>query len=188
MPLSQNLVFMTPRVIGCEDRVGYQATIKKQDQLAIFDIKGDASAVTKRVSHLGVSLPTSSNTATTKDGQHLCWVGEKHWLLLAPAEKEVQLLDSLNPLDPALNCRVVLVSDAYTFFTVTGNQADDILSIASPLDIRQKKFPESAATYTEFFGIRGLVLRRQDGYSIAVEHSYADMITIYFDKVLTGKC
>ena len=187
MPLSQNPVSMTPRGKGCEDKMGYQATIKKQGLLAIFDIKGDASAVAKRLSKLGFSLPKNKNTAAEKNGQHLCWIGETQWLLLAPAEKEAQLLDSLVPHDPALDCRVVLVSDAYSFFSVRGNQADDILAIASPLDIRRINFPDNAASYTELFGIRGLVLRRQNGYSIAVERSYADMVSVYFDKVLTGK-
>ena len=86
-----------------------------------------------------------------------------------------------------MDCRIVLVSDAYTFFTVTGNQADEILAIASPLDIRLTNFPENAATYSELFGIRSLIMRRQNGYLIAVERSYTDMIVIYFKKVLTGK-
>ena len=178
---------MTPRVTGSEDRMGYQATIKKLGLSTIFDIKGDASAASKRISHLGLVLPFEVNTATEKDGQYVCWVGENHWLLLAPAEKENQLLDTLAPHDPAMDCRIVLVSDAYTFFTVTGNQADEILAIASPLDIRLTNFPENAATYSELFGIRGLIMRRQNGYLIAVERSYTDMIAIYFKKVLTGK-
>ena len=178
---------MTPRVTGSEGRMGYQATIKKLGLSTIFDIKGDASAASKRISHLGLVLPSEVNTATEKDGQYLCWVGENHWLLLAPAEKENQLLDTLAPHDPAMDCRIVLVSDAYTFFTVTGNQADEILAISSPLDIRLINFPENAATYSELFGIRGLIMRRQNGYLIAVERSYTDMIAIYFKKVLTGK-
>ena len=178
---------MTPRVTGSEGRMGYQATIKKLGLSTIFDIKGDASAASKRISHLGLVLPSEVNTATEKDGQYLCWVGENHWLLLAPAEKENQLLDTLAPHDPAMDCRIVLVSDAYTFFTVTGNQADEILAIASPLDIRIINFPENAATYSELFGIKGLIMRHQNGYLIAVERSYTDMIAIYFEKVVTGK-
>ena len=178
---------MTPWVTGSEDRMGYQATIKRLGLSAIFDIKGDASAASKRISHLGLVLPSEVNTATEKDGQYLCWVGENHWLLLAPAEKENQLLDTLAPHDPAMDCRIVLVSDAYTFFTVTGNQADEILAIASPLDIRLINFPKNAATYSELFGIGGLIMRRQNGYLIAVERSYTDMIAIYFEKVVTGK-
>ena len=75
--MSQNLVSMTPRVIGCEDRMGYQATIKKLGLSAVFDIKGDASAASKRISCLGLALPSEANTATENDGQHLCWVGFK---------------------------------------------------------------------------------------------------------------
>ena len=72
--------------------MGYQATIKKQAMWAIFDIKGNASAVEKRISDIGLSLPSSQNTAHAKKGQHLCWIGEKHWLLLAPVEMEDQLI------------------------------------------------------------------------------------------------
>lgn len=167
--------------------MGYQATVEKQGLSTIFDIKGDASAIAKRLSQLGLSLPASANMSIEKDGQHLCWIGETHWLLQAPLEKEAQLLDSLAPHDPALDCRIVLVSDAYSFFSVRGNQADDILAIASPLDIRRINFPDNAVSYTELFGIRGLVFRRQNGYSVAVERSYADMVSVYFNKVLTGK-
>ena len=166
--------------------MGYQATIKKQAVWAIFDIKGNASAVAKRLADIGLSLPSSANTAYLKNGQHLCWIGEDHWLLLAPSEMEFQLLERLDPQNSSLDCRIVHVSDAYTLFTVTGQQADDILAIASPLDTRRKNFPDDGAAYTEFFGIRGLVLRRPDGYLAAVERSYADMITAYFDKVTTG--
>ena len=166
--------------------MGYQANIKKQAVWAIFDIKGNASVVAKRLVDFGLSLPSSANTAYAKNGQHLCWIGDDHWLLLAPAEMEFQLLERLDPQNSSLDCRIVHVSDAYTLFTVTGNHADDILAIASPLNTRQQNFPIYGATYTEFFGIRGLVLRWPDGYLTAVERSYADMITAYFDKIMTG--
>ena len=101
-------------------------------------------------------------------------------------DQESQLLDSLTPNDPSPDCRIVHVSDAYNIFTVVGKQADEILAIASPLDTRQTKFADDGATYTEFFGIRALVVRQSEGYTIAVERSYADMITAYFDKISKG--
>ena len=106
--------------------------------------------------------------------------------MLAHGDEEGQLHDSLSPYGAGLDCRSLLVRDAYTIFTVTGNQADDILAIASPLDTRRTIFGDDGATYTELFGIRALVLRRPDGYIVAIERSYADMITKYFDKVSTG--
>ncbi len=166
--------------------MGYQATIKKQAMWAIFDIKGDVRVVAKRIADVGLSLPLSPNTAHSKKGQHLCWIGKNHWLLLAPVEMEDQLLKRLQPQNLAFDCRIVHVSDAYTLFTVTGDHADDILAIASPLNTRQKNFPNDGATFTEFFGIRGLVLRWPGGYLTAVERSYGDMITVYFDKITTG--
>ena len=47
-----------------------------------------------------------------------------------------------------------------TRFLGHGNQADEILAIASPLD-KANKFSDNAATYSELFGIRGLIMRRQ---------------------------
>ena len=166
--------------------MSYQINIEKQGLSAIFDIKGNASAVSQRLSHLGLPMPTVANTASAGGGQHLCWIGEEHWLLLAPADQENQLLDSLALNDPALDSRIVHVSDFYSVFTVVGKQADDIMAIAGPLDTRPAKFADNGATYSELFGIRALIIRQADGYIIAVERSYADMITAYFDKVLTG--
>ena len=96
--------------------MAYQATIEKQGLSTIFDIKGDASAVAKRLSQLGLKIPASANMSIEKDGQHLCWIGETHWLLLAPVEKEAQLLDSLALHDPALDCRIFLDSDDYSIY------------------------------------------------------------------------
>ena len=166
--------------------MGYQATIKKQAMWAIFDIKGNASAVAKRIlilAYLCLPAQTQRMQRTVNISVGLaktigfCW---------PPIEMEFQLLKRLDPQNSSLDCRIVHVSDAYTLFTVTGNHADDILAIASPLNTRQKNFPKDGVTFTEFFGIRGLVLRWPGGYLTAVERSYADMITAYFDKITTG--
>ena len=73
--------------------MSYDATIKKLGLSAIFDIKGNASAASKRISHLGLALPSEPNTATEKDGQHLCWVGKI--ISYCCYRKENQLLDTL---------------------------------------------------------------------------------------------
>ena len=71
---------------------------------------------------------------------------------------------------------IVLVSDTLTFFRISGPDADQIIKIASPLDIHPTVFPCNGASYTQVFGIKGLVIRNTDGFEIAVESSYADMI------------
>ena len=71
---------------------------------------------------------------------------------------------------------IVLVSDTLTFFRISGPDADQIIKIASPLDIHPTEFPCDSSSYTRIFGIKGLVIRNKDGFEIAVESSYADMI------------
>ena len=82
---------MTPWVTGSEDRMGYQATIKKLGLSAIFDIKGDAvktlielgisdqdlfiSDITKHCYHPGRS---GSITYKSEKGPHLAYFGEIH--------------------------------------------------------------------------------------------------------------
>ena len=178
---------MTPWEKYCEVEVGYQVTVKKIGRLSVFDIKGEASSVAARVLPISLPLPVTVNTASTKEGQKLCWVSEKQWLLIAPSSQESHLLDDLVPNNPALDCRVVLVSDSYAFFSIIGKQANDVLAIASPLDIRIKKFGKNGAAYSDLFGIRALVLRRPDGYDVAVEISYAVMISACFDMVIRGR-
>ena len=163
--------------------MGYQISIERQTLKAVFDIKGLSQAVASRLSALGLVLPSEKNTASTADDITLCWIGNDHWILLAPTEMETRLQTTLAPDDPALDCRVVLVSDVFTFFTITGPQSNDIMAIASPLDTRQKAFPDNGATFSELFGIRALILRQPDGFTVAVEQSYADMVAAYFNKI-----
>ena len=167
--------------------MSYCASIDGPETLAVFDIKGEIAAVTKRLSSLGIALPSEKNTAVTKDGLQLCWVGPHHWILLAEAQLEERLQRTLTPDDPSVDCRVVLVSDVHAIFRLIGPQADDVLAIASPLDTRHKNFPIHGATFGDLFGIRALIMRQGDGYITAIERSYADMISKYFSKILTGK-
>ena len=163
--------------------MGYQISIERQALEAAFDIKGAETAVASQLSPLGLSLPSDKNTTSQANDITLCWIGRDHWLLLAPAEMETRLQASLVSDDATLDCRVVLVSDFFTFFNITGPQANDIMTIASPLDTRLKIFPENGATFSELFGIRGLILRQPNGFTVAVERSYADMVAAYFSKI-----
>ena len=163
--------------------MGYQISTERQALQAAFDIKGVKAAVARKLSPLGLALPSDRNTTSRSNDITLCWIGKSHWLLLAPAEMETQLKASLVPDDTTHDCRVVLVSDVFTFFSITGPQANDIMAIASPLDTRPKKFPENGSTFSELFGIRGLILRQPNGFTIAIEQSYADMVAAYFRKI-----
>ena len=76
----------------------------------------------------------------------------------------------------------MLVSDTLRFFHIDGSDALQIIAIACPLDTHPSVFPENGAGYTEIFGIKGLLVRSGDGFDIAVESSFADMIEDYLAR------
>jgi sarcosine oxidase gamma subunit len=57
-----------------------------------------------------------------------------------------------------------------------GAEATDIVAQASPLDLGSETFPRNGASFTEFFGQKGLLFRRADGFECFVDSSYADFI------------
>ncbi|MGI9388411.1 MAG: sarcosine oxidase subunit gamma, partial [Boseongicola sp.] len=63
--------------------------------------------------------------------------------------------------------------------------ADQIMSIASPLDLHPSVFPENGATFSEVFGLKALILRQPEGFCVAVEQSFGDMIEDYFARAMS---
>ena len=58
-----------------------------------------------------------------------------------------------------------------------------LIAIASPLDVDLAQFPADGATFTEAFGQKALVMRRGDGFELAIERSYAPMLRDYFSRI-----
>ena len=69
---------------------------------------------------------------------------------------------------------VTLVSDAYVFFEIEGDDAKALLAIASPVDI--DAMPRKFATFTEAFGQKALPIGREGSFEVAAENSYSPMI------------
>jgi sarcosine oxidase subunit gamma len=72
--------------------------------------------------------------------------------------------------------------DAFKFFEVVGPDAAEIISIASPIDHHISVFPENGVSYTNIFGIKGLLIRINDGFEIVVESSYADLMQDFLKR------
>jgi sarcosine oxidase subunit gamma len=164
--------------------MSYNANITQQKTGALFDIKGMQSKVKKFVGTSLPNFPKSVNTASVKDDISLLHIGSNHWLLRAPLDQEPALTEILRPNDAPADLSIILVSDTLSFFSVIGLDADQVINIASPLDIHPQAFPETGATFTEIFGLKGLIIRQKDGFSIAVEQSYGDMINDYLSRVM----
>lgn len=157
--------------------MGYDVNIKRLELSTVIDLKGEVSAIKKWVDEdILPVFPEQANTATYHDGLALYWIGHEHWLLRSDIAREGELLNLMRLDTLPAELSIVLVSDTLQFFEVTGPDASEIISIASTMDHHPSVLPENGVSYTNIFGLKGLLLRCTDGFEIAIERSYGDMI------------
>ncbi len=161
----------------------YDAKIDRLPPFALFDLKGPPDALTAWAAGLP-NLPQPPNTLTRDGESALCLTGPSRWLLRAPLDHESTLEAWLRPTEAPPEISIVRVSDTLTFFRVTGSQAADVLSIGCPLDLHPQSFGADAVSYTEFFGLKALVLHCDDGFDCAIEQSFGDMIADYLCRAM----
>jgi sarcosine oxidase subunit gamma len=162
--------------------MSYEIQIERGELQALIDLQGSAATIRDWVETGFPEFPSTPNTASTQAGISLCWIAAERWLLRAPIEREDDLLAITKPDTAPLDTSIVLVSDTLRFFNIDGPDAPQIVAIACPLDTHPSVFPTNAVTYTEIFGIKGLLARRGDGFEIAVESSFADMVEDYLQR------
>jgi len=164
--------------------MGYAAEISRVGAMTLFDLKGRQKALADWAGEALPPFPSLPNTSASKDDMDLLFIGPDHWLLHAPLGREAELETALNPTEAPPDISIVRISDTQTFFSINGPDANQIISIATPLDVHPSVFPENGATFTEAFGLEALILRKSDGFGLVVEQSFGDMVEDYFDRAM----
>lgn len=161
----------------------YDVKIDRLPAFTLFDLKGSAKDLAIWVPDL-LSFPTAPNTLCRADTMELCLIGPNRFLLRAPCQKEDTLISVLRPAEAPPEISIVRVSDTMTFFRIAGPDAHDVMSIGCPLDLHPNVFGADAVSYTQFFGLRALVLRCDAGFDCAVEQSFGDMVADYLARAM----
>ncbi|WP_417601796.1 sarcosine oxidase subunit gamma [Pararhodobacter oceanensis] len=162
--------------------MSYDVQISRQPISAVFDLKGAAAALNTWLGGSFPALPEGANQRVTRDAVGLYHIGRQHWLLRAPIAQEEALQSQLAPERAPSEISIVRISDSLVFFTVTGRDTAEIMSIACPLDLHPSAFDDSAASFTTAFGVKALVNRVSGGFEFGVDVSYADMIADYLAR------
>ena len=162
--------------------MSYQASTRALPLRTVIDLKGDREDVLPRLLRLGLTDATPARRVGVGELE-LLRPGKEHWMLLAPLQDEDRLLNEIHATPPGADTLVLGVSDAYQFFAIDGPDARLLIAIASPLDVDLAQFPADGATFTEAFGQKALVMRRGDGFELAIERSYAPMLRDYFSRI-----
>ena len=162
--------------------MGYDVQIHQPQLNAVLDLQGSIQAIGNWVKSGMPAFPETPNSATTADGLSLYWVAPERFLLRSSIDNEERMLDITQAAAAPTDISVVLVSDSFRFFRIIGADAGDIVSTACSMDHHLSVFPANGVSYTNIFGIKGLLIRIEEGFEIAVESSFADMIADYLAR------
>ena len=162
--------------------MGYDVSIQRLGMSAVIDLQGRPDDIAKWVEGKLLAFPDAHNRYTRNEEIQLCWIAPERWLLRSALDNEDRLLEMTRPQSAPLDISIVEVSDTLCFFEISGPDAGDIISIAAPIDHHPDVFPADAISYTNLFGIKGLVMRSATGFEIAVESSFADMLDDYLAR------
>ena len=164
----------------------YDVEINQLGLMALFDLKGHRDAMANWCGAAIPAFPEPALCYSAENDMELMSLGRDNWMLRAPVANEDALLGALKPDAAPTEISVVRVSDAFSFFSVTGSEAAEVMAVATPLDIHPDVFPENGAAFTEVFSTRGLILRVDSGFHIGVERSYAPMIADYLARTIAA--
>ncbi len=168
---------------GCGPDMPYDVTIDRLPIFSLFDLKGPTDDLANWAADLP-DFPQVANTRTQGNGVDLCFIGPNRWLLCADIKSEDTLITALRPAEAPPEISIVRVSDTLAFFRITGPDAAQVMSIGCPLDLHQNAFGTDAVSYTEFFGLKALVMRCDGGFDCAVEQSFGNMIADYLSRAM----
>ena len=157
----------------------YDVEIERLPTFAVFDLRGKCADL---VAWTGYEFEESPGRFLKGGFYKSCHVGPDNWLIIANISKEKEISNAFRSNETPAQISIVKLSDAYTFFSVNGNDFENVVSIGCPLDLHTSSFPSDAARFSEFFGIRALFIRDQHGILIAVEQSYGNFIEDYLTR------
>lgn len=160
----------------------YDVAIDGPMHFAMFDMRGRRAAVTEWCGVALPPLPDRPLSASHAGEDTLLWLAPERWLLVAPPAREDALAAALRSDAAPVDVSIVEISDAMTFFEVSGRDAAEVMAVASPLDIRPDRFGRDGATLTEAFGLSALVQRTPGGFRIGWDSSYGDMAADYLAR------
>jgi heterotetrameric sarcosine oxidase gamma subunit len=162
--------------------MGYDIQIRKLELNAVIELQGEERSIADWVKGDLPVFPDKPNTSNSRGNLDLYWIAPERWLLRSDIENEDRILEMTNPGAAPVEISIVQISDTLKFFEIIGPEAGEIISIACPIDNHISAFPENGVSYTNIFGIKGILIRVKNGFEIAVESSFADLISDYLQR------
>ena len=142
---------------------------------ALVSLRVGAEASLAVEAALGVALPRPAGLAARNGSVTVFGLGPDEWLVRVPPDEEEHWLARLEAAVAGSFAAAVLVSDAWSVFTVTGPDALDVLAHSTGVDVHPSAFPDGRAVRAGFAETSALI-HRLDGrpsFDVYVDSSLA---------------
>ena len=137
---------------------------------------------------LGVAAPRPSGLAAVNESVAMFALGPDEWLIRTGPDEEDRWLAKLEEAAADSFGAVVLVSDAWRVFTVTGPETLDVLAQATGVDLHPCAFPTGRVVRAAFARIAAIIHRLDDrpAFEIHVDASVARYAQRWIESAIGG--
>ena len=127
---------------------------------------------------LGVKLPTQPKTSVSKGKRTALWLGPDEWLVIDEAGND-PLLDCA--MEKALHSAVG-VSHRNVAFSVSGRDAEAVLSAGCPQNLSLETFPVGACSRTILGKVEVVIYRTAaDAFRVECWRSFSDYVRDFLE-------
>ena len=148
--------------------MGYRVEVGGPVRPALVSLRVGANTSPAVEAALGVALPRPAGLASGNGAVTVFGLGPDEWLVRVPPDGEEHWLERLEAAVAGSFAAAVLVSDAWSVFTVTGPDALDVLAQSTGVDVHPSAFPDGRAVRAGFASISALIHRLDDRPSFDV--------------------
>lgn len=156
------------------------AVLAKLPACGLFNLRLRTSATAApAVAHvMGLALPQTPCTYTTRADLAVYWLGPDEWLVTVAAGAQAQLEGRLRSALDGVGA-VVDVSSGYIRYNLYGPAAVEVLMKASPYDFDEREFGPGRCVQTAFAKTTALIACRENSsFDLTIRRSYAG----YFER------
>ena len=168
--------------------MGYRVEVGGPVRPALVSLRVGTEGSPAVEAALGVALPRPVGFASRNGSVTVFGLGPDEWLVRVPPDEEEHWLERLEAAVAGSFGAAVVVSDAWSVFTVTGPDTLDVLAQSTGVDVHPSVFPAGRAVRAGFAGITALLHRLDDrpSFDVYVDASFARYAGRWIESAIGG--
>ncbi len=168
--------------------MGYRAEVRGPERPALVSLRAGPEGSPAFERALGVALPRPAGPVAGNDSVTVLGLGPDEWLARVPPREEADWLARLEAAAAVSFAAAVLVSDAWSVFTLTGPDTLDVLARSTGVDVHPSVFPTGRAARAGFARISALIHRLDDrpSFDVYVDASLARYAGRWMEAAIGG--